>query len=70
MLVIEQTQEFITHLSKINNKDIKENLIELQWFEFRKFLYEAGKDRFSMSDYLKLLLKLKETCKNYKVRVT
>ena len=56
MLLIEQLQEFIKYLSKANNRDMRENLLELEWYEFRKFLHEPGKDRFGMSEHLKSVI--------------
>ena len=39
MLKIEQLKEFIKCLSKANDRDMRENLLELNWCDFQDFLY-------------------------------
>ena len=52
MLLIEQLKEFIKYSSKDNDRDIRENVIELNWNDFQDFLCKLGKNRFSMSEHL------------------
>ena len=52
MFLIKQLQDLIKYLSKANNKDIRQSLIELNWNDFQDFLSELRTDRFRMSKYL------------------
>jgi len=56
MLLIEHFQEFIRYLENSNKKNIRVTLIELNWLEFREFLYEPNTNRFSISEHLQSIV--------------
>ena len=43
MLIIEQLKEFIEYLNKANDRDMRENLLELNWYDFKIFFMSLEK---------------------------